>query len=88
METICIKMDKNLLKNIDDGLKKHNYSTRSEFLRAAVREKLDNMNQEQLTKEFMKFYGSAKKKTTDEENRRTREEVSKELMKELDKRFR
>jgi hypothetical protein len=35
----------------------------------------------------MKFRGKASKKTTYEENRKTREIVSKELMEELDKRF-
>ena len=35
----------------------------------------------------MKFRGKAKKKTTREENRRTAEQVSKELMAELEQRF-
>ena len=46
------------------------------------------LSRDELIKEFMKFRGKAGKKTTYEENRRTREEVSRELMKEFEKRFR
>lgn len=51
-------------------------------------DKFAGMSRDELIKEFMKFRGKAGKKTTYEENRRTREEVSRELKKELDKRFR
>jgi len=42
---------------------------------------------EDWIKELLKFYGASKKKTTYEENRRTKEEVGRELKAELDKRF-
>lgn len=87
METICIKLEDNLLKKMDENLKKHHFSTRSEFIRALIREKVKYMSSEDIIREFMKFRGKAKKKTTYEENRRTREQVSKELMEELDKKF-
>lgn len=87
METICIKLEDDLLKKMDENLKKHHFSTRSEFIRALIREKVKYMSSEDIITEFMKFRGKAKKKTTYEENRRTREQVSKELMAELDKRF-
>lgn len=38
-------------------------------------------------KEFLKFRGKAKKKTTYENNRKIREILSKELMEELEKNF-
>lgn len=40
-----------------------------------------------LVKNFLKFNGKAKKKTTYEQNSETRKQVSKELMEELEKRF-
>ena len=46
------------------------------------------MNRDELIKEFLKFKGKAKKKTTDEDNRRIKEEVSRELVEELERRFR
>ncbi len=82
METICIKLEDSLLKEIDEKLKKHNYSTRSEFVRVAVRDKLKDLSREDLIKEFMKFRGSAKKKTSDKELREIREKVFKEFIKE------
>ena len=87
METICIKLEDSLLKEIDKGLKKHNFSTRSEFLRVAARDKLKDLSKEDMIKEFMKFRGKAKTKVSDEKLREIREEVSKELLEDLEKRF-
>ena len=87
MEIISLKMDEHLLNAVDKNLSKNNFSTRTEFIRTAIREKLADLSRDELIKEFLKFRGSAKKKTTYKENRRTREAVSKELMAELDKKF-
>jgi len=87
MEALSLKLDKNMLNNIDVNLKKNNFSTRTEFIRTAIRDKLEDLSKDELVREFMKYKGKAKKKTTYEENRKTREIVSKELMAELDKRF-
>lgn len=87
MESISLKLDENMLSNIDKNLKKHNYSTRTEFIRTAIRDKLENLSRDELIKEFMRFRGKSGKKTTYSENRKTKELVSKELMKELDRRF-
>lgn len=87
METVCIKMEENLLKDIDGSLKNHNFSTRTEFIRAAIRDKLEQFSREDIINEFMKFKGKAKTKVSDERLKEIRKEVSKELMEELDKRF-
>ncbi len=87
MEAISLKLDAHLLNAVDKNLSKNNFSTRTEFIRTAIREKLADLSKDELIKEFLKFRGRAKKKTTYEENRRTREAVSKELMAELDKKF-
>lgn len=44
-------------------------------------------NTEKLIKEITKYKGKAKKKTTYEENRKTREIVGEEFFKELEKKF-
>ncbi len=87
METISIRFQEPILKKIDQSIKDHNFNSRTEFIREAVRDKLQNLNKEELIKEVMKYHGASEKKTTYKENRRIREEVSKELLAHLEKRF-
>jgi metal-responsive CopG/Arc/MetJ family transcriptional regulator len=87
MESVTVKFQEAVLKKIDESISEHNFNSRTEFIREAVRDKLTDLSKEDLVKEFLKFKGKAKKKTTYEENRETRKAVSKELMSELDKRF-
>lgn len=87
METISLKLDETMLQNVDKTLQKHNFSTRTEFIRDAIRDKLSELSRDELIEEFMKFRGKSKKKTSDEELKKIRAEVSKELMEELDKKF-
>lgn len=87
METISLKMDEQMLKEIDESLSKNNYSTRTELIRDALREKLEQLKKEELIKELMKFRGAAKKKTSDEELRRIREQVSSEMLEKYEKQF-
>ncbi|MBT4647711.1 hypothetical protein HN827_06295 [archaeon] len=87
MEIVTVRFQEDILKKIDKNLFTHNYNSRTEFIREAVRDKLSNLNRDELVEEFLKFKGKAKKKTTYEENRETKKEVSKELMAELEKRF-
>jgi len=82
MEAITLKLDETMLANVDKSLKQHNYSTRTEFIRDAIRAKLEGLKKEELIAEFMKYRGKAKKKTTYAENRKTREKVFKEYVKE------
>lgn len=46
MEIITIKMEQELLKEIDSSLKENLYSTRTEFIRAAIREKVKQLEKE------------------------------------------
>ena len=87
METVTVKFQENVLKEIDKNIAEHHFNSRTEFIREAIRDKIEELSRDDLIKEFLKFRGKAKKKTTYEENRKTREIVSKELMAELDKRF-
>ncbi len=87
MESVTVKFQEAVLKKIDKSIAEHNFNSRTEFIREAVRDKLTDLSKEDLVKEFLKFKGKAKKKTTYKENRETRKAVSKELMDELNKRF-
>ena len=87
MEVVTVKFQENVLKRIDSTINQHNFNSRTEFIREAVRDKLLELNKEDLIKEFLKFKGKSKKKTSYEENMKTREDVSKELVAELSKIF-
>ncbi|MBT4352779.1 hypothetical protein HOD20_09680, partial [archaeon] len=74
MEIVTVRFQEDILKKIDKNLFTHNYNSRTEFIREAVRDKLSNLNRDELVEEFLKFKGKAKKKTTYEENRETKKE--------------
>ena len=87
MDIVTVRFQEEILKRMDENIAEHNYNSRTEFIREAIRDKLEMIRRENLIDEFMKYRGKAKKKTTYEENRRTKEIVGKELMEKLDKRF-
>jgi metal-responsive CopG/Arc/MetJ family transcriptional regulator len=82
METVSVKFQEDVLKKIDANITHHNFNSRTEFIRDAIRDKLNELNKEELINEFLKFKGKSKKKTS--YNQKTK---SQELMAELDKRF-
>lgn len=67
MEIISLKLEESLLKEIDENLTKHRYSTRTEFIRDAIREKLSDLEKENLLKAVATLHGPSKRKTTDEQ---------------------
>ena len=81
MEIVSVKFQEDVLKKIDQNIKRHNFNSRTEFIREAVRDKLSSLNREELIEEFMRFKGKGKK-TTREENKRTQDLVLKQLAKE------
>ena len=62
METVCIKMDDKLLKDIDGSLEDNRYSTRTEFIRDAIRKKLGDLEKEEVIRKLAKFKGALKGK--------------------------
>ena len=65
METISLKMEDNILKEIDQKVKNHRFSTRTEFIRDAIREKLSELEKQEVLRSLSKLRGSSKRKTTD-----------------------
>lgn len=86
-ELVTFKMEHDFLKDVDKTAKSAGYQNRTEFIRTALREKVEEVRMKQAMLELGKFRGKAPKKTTDEERKKIREQVSKQLMAELDKRF-
>lgn len=80
MESITIKVDDKLAKEIDK-ITKPNYSTKTEFIREAIRNRINEIKKESAMIELMKHFGKAKTKTTYKEEREIREKVGKEYFK-------
>lgn len=62
METISLKMEGNLLNEIDKYIKRFRYSTRTEFIREAIRNKLYDIEAEIAIRKLAKLKGSLKGK--------------------------
>ena len=83
MEAISLKLENNILKEIDQKLHKHRYSTRTEFIRDAIREKLSDLEKEELLKTVAKLRGSSKRTTTDKQL----QEAGERAFEKLEKKF-
>lgn len=79
MDAVCIKLDKKVLNKMDRCMKENNYSTKTEFIREAIRDKMTELEKETAIAQLKKLLGASKKKTSEEEYKRGREEVMKEL---------
>lgn len=86
MEIVSVKFQENILKKIDSTIKHNNFNSRTEFIREAVRDKLSEIEKEIAMKKFMSLRGKGIPKTN-KTDRQIREEVSKELYEELEKKF-
>ena len=66
METISLKMQEELLHDIDSSIKSHRYSTRTEFIRDAIRTRLNDLEKKEVIKELASLKGSLKAKKSDQ----------------------
>mgnify|MGYP001617749870 FL=1 len=80
MESITIKVEEDLAKEMDKAMKPF-YSTKTEFIREAIREKLMALRKEYAIEELKKHFGKAKTKTSYKEDREIREKVGKQFAK-------
>lgn len=83
MEAVCVKLDDGVLKNIDFSVKKNNFTTRTDFIREAIRDKLRMLEKERAIKKLERFLGAAKVKVSDKRH----EEVRREVVKKYAKKF-
>ena len=60
MESISLKLDRQLLKSIDKSLKKNMYSTRTEFIRDSIRHKLTEQEKEEALRKIAAMKGCLK----------------------------
>jgi metal-responsive CopG/Arc/MetJ family transcriptional regulator len=48
MEHISLKLEENFLKAIEKVMKKHNYMTKTEFVREAIRDKIRKLEEKEI----------------------------------------
>lgn len=75
METISIRLEEDFAKTLSKIIAKHMYSTKTEFIREAIRDKIKEIEKEELLKKVSILAGSSKKKTSDEELYQAREKL-------------
>ena len=80
-ELVTFKLDKNFLKDVDVAVKNNNFSNRTDFIRDALREKLEKIRYNYAVLVLSKLKGSSKTKTTEEEYERIRIKVTKQFLK-------
>jgi metal-responsive CopG/Arc/MetJ family transcriptional regulator len=76
MQSITIKVEDAFAKEIDLALNP-DYSTKTEFIREAIRDKIALIRRERIIRTV---WGSAQKKVSDKSLRQTREAVGKEYL--------
>ena len=82
-EMITLKLEDKFLKDIDTIVKKEGFQNRTEFIRNALREKIDNIKLKQAMMEIAHLKGASKRKTTEEEYERARAKAFEEVYKTL-----
>jgi len=86
MEAVSIKFEEDFLHQLDRIMKKHRYSTKAEFIREAVRDKMHDLEKREYLMRAMKLYGTGKEKhgrISDKDLHIAREKAAKELAKEF-----
>lgn len=78
-EMITLKLEQKFLTDIDNTVKQCRYHNRTEFIRQALREKIEKEELKHSLAAIEKLRGASKRKTTDEEYERARESAFEEL---------
>ncbi len=77
-QMVTFKIEEKALKEIDK-VAKSGYYSRTEFIKAALRDKVDNARRKEAIATLSKFRGKAPRKISEEEYEKARNEVFDEL---------
>jgi len=86
-ELVTFKMEHNFLEDVDKTAKSAGFQNRTEFIRNALREKVEEVKMKQAMVELSRYRGKAPRKTTDNERAKIRDQISNELVDYFDKKF-
>ena len=82
-QMITLKLDGEFLRDIDYAVKNGSYHNRTEFIRNALREKVDEAKLKDAMMRISHLKGASKKRVTEEEYERVREETFEKLVRKL-----
>ncbi len=82
-EMITFKLENNFLKEVDEVVKNQRFQSRTEFIRNALREKVEEAKMKEAMMQIANLKGKSSKKTSDEELEILREKVFEEFEKKL-----
>ncbi len=82
-ELVTFKMEHEFLKDVDQTSKGAGFQNRTEFIRTALREKVEEVKLKKAMIELGNLRGKAPRKTNDKERKKIRELVFKELEKQV-----
>lgn len=80
---ITLKLERNFLEEIDLIVKNQNYQNRTEFIRTALRDKVEKARTREIMEEILSLKGLSSKKTSDKDLERLRKKAFEELEKEF-----
>ena len=78
-DMITLKLEDSFLKEIDGIVRVQGYQNRTEFIRNALREKVEQVKLNEAMMQLAHLKGASKKKTTDEQLEKIRMKVFEEL---------
>ena len=78
-EMITVKMDNRFLEEVDNAVEKGHYQNRTEFIRSALRDKLENIQYQEFRSELRKIQGSTPRHISEEEYEKAREDAFNEI---------
>ena len=67
METISLKMEQEFLNDIEKVMRRNRYTTKTEFIREAIKDKIKDLEKEEALLRMNKMYGASKRRTIDAE---------------------
>ena len=82
-ELVTFKMEHDFLEDVDKTSKTAGFQNRTEFIRTALREKIEDIKLKQAMIELSKQRGKAPIKTSDEQRAEIREKVFEEFDKKI-----
>lgn len=82
-ELVTFKLENNFLKELDKTVEEERFQNRTEFIRAALRDKIEDAKLKKAMILLSKMKGKALRKTTNEELHRARQSVFDALKKRL-----
>ena len=83
MEAISLKLEDSFLEDIEKTMKRNRYTTKTEFIREAIRDKIKQLEKEEAILKVRNLYGISNRKTTDKELHKAGKKAFAELEKEL-----